>query len=134
MSGYTEDLLREALRPAGQGEIATARRRALAANPTCGDEIALDIDDDGTRVIDVAHRTRGCAFTRASASLLARAIRGATLREARELASTLRRDLAGTAALPDAVASLASVRVYPARVRCALLPWEALTRALEMRT
>lgn len=131
MSGYTDDVLREAAHPSGAGELATARRHASASNPTCGDEIALDLEDDGSRVTRVAHRTRGCAFTRASASVLSRTLPGATLGEARRLIAALRRDLSGTAQLPPEVAALASVRIYPARVRCALLPWEALDRALE---
>lgn len=131
-AGYAEDLVAEARRPRGDGALPAPRRTARRANPVCGDEIELDIDDDGARVVDVAHRTRGCVFTRASASLLARSVIGLGLRQARELSDTLRRDLAGSAALPPELAALASVRVYPARIRCALLPWEALRSALDL--
>lgn len=131
MTPYPDDLVAEARRPRGEGALASPRRTARAANPLCGDEIDLDLDHDGARVIEVAHRTRGCAFTRASASLLARSVPGLSLAQARGLATALRRDLAGSAPLLPELAALASVRVYPARMRCALLPWDALRSALD---
>lgn len=130
-AGYAEDLVAEARRPHGEGSLASPRRTARATNPICGDEIELDVDHDGDRLSDVAHRTRGCTFTRASASLLARSVPGLSLTAARDLAATLRRDLGGSAELPARLASLAAVRIYPARLRCALLPWDALGAALD---
>ncbi len=56
---------------------------------------------------------------------------GLSLVQARELIATMRRDLAGAAALPPGLSVLASVRMYPARIRCALLPWDALGAALD---
>lgn len=132
MTGYAEGLVAEARLAHGHGTLPSPRRTVRAANPVCGDEIELDLDDDGARIVDVAHRTRGCVFTRASASLLARSVPGMTLAQARDLATALRTDLAGSAALPPEVAALASVRIYPVRVRCALLPWDALRSALDL--
>jgi len=130
-ASYADDLVAEARRPRGDGALASPRRTARATNPVCGDEIDLDVDHDGARVSGVAHRARGCVFTRASASLLARSVPGLSLAQARDLATTMRRDLAGSAALPPDLAPLAAVRIYPARIRCALLPWEALWAALD---
>jgi len=130
-SKFPQDVVEEARRPYGDGSLASPRSTARAENPLCGDEIDLDVDHDGDRVIQVAHRTRGCSFTRASAALLARTVPGLEAARARELCDTLRRDLGGPAELPPEVAALASVRVYPARLRCALLPWEALRSALD---
>jgi nitrogen fixation NifU-like protein len=129
-AGYADDIVAEARRDRGHGSLASPTTSARAANTLCGDEIDLDLDHDGERIAAVAHRTRGCAFTRGSASLLAQCVTGMSIAGARELAATLRRDLAGTAALPSDVSALAAVRMYPARTRCALLPWEALRTAL----
>lgn len=129
-AGYAEALVAEARNPQGAGALASPRRTARETNPVCGDEIELDVDHDGARITDLAHRTRGCSFTRASASLLARCATGMSIEGARELAAVLRRDLAGSAALPTELAALAAVRIYPARLRCALLPWDALQAAL----
>jgi nitrogen fixation NifU-like protein len=127
---YADELVLEARHPRGDGTLPSPRHTARAANPVCGDEIDLDVDHDAARVIDVAHRTRGCVFMRASASLLARSVPGLSITQARDLATTLRRDLGGSAALPPGLTALTSVRMYPARLRCALLPWDALRSAL----
>jgi nitrogen fixation protein NifU and related proteins len=127
---YAVDLVAEARRDAGHGRLASPRSTGRSANPSCGDDIEMDIDHDDERVVQIAHRTRGCVFTRASASLIARFIPGMTLSEARHVATSIRRDLAGTGELPGVFASLGSVRTYPARTRCALLPWDALLSAL----
>lgn len=129
-TGYADDLVAEARRNFGSGALASPRSTARNTNPSCGDEIELDVDHDGDHISGIAHRTRGCSFTRGSASLLARCVTGKSVTDARELAALLRRDLAGSAVLPTEVAALASVRIYPARLRCALLPWEALRTAL----
>lgn len=127
--GYADALLAEA-RNARDGTLAAPDRTAHLTNAVCGDEVDVDLRDDGTRIIDLAVRTRGCVFTRASASLLERSVRGGTLDAARDLATSLARDLATPAPLPPQLAQLAAVRVYPARLRCALLPWDALRIAL----
>ncbi|HZP94963.1 MAG TPA: iron-sulfur cluster assembly scaffold protein [Candidatus Limnocylindria bacterium] len=127
---YADDLVAEARRAHGEGRLASPRRTAHSANPVCGDEVDLDLDDEGGRIVGIAQRTRGCVFTRGSASLLARTVQGLSVSAARDLADVLRRDLGSSAALPPGLAPLASVRVYPARLRCALLPWDALRIAL----
>jgi nitrogen fixation protein NifU and related proteins len=127
---YADDLVAEARRDVGRGSLASPRITARNANPSCGDEIEMDIDHDGVRISAIAHRTRGCAFTHASASLIARFVPDMTLVEARQLATDLQRDVPRDVPLPSVFAALATVRMYPARKRCALLPWEALAAAL----
>lgn len=129
-AAYADELVAEARRAHREGTLVSPRRSAHCANPVCGDEIELELSDESGRIVSIAHRTRGCVFTRASASLLARAVEGHSVTAARALAETLQRDLSGRAALPPDLAALESVRMYPARLRCALLPWDALRIAL----
>jgi nitrogen fixation NifU-like protein len=128
---YADELIAEARRDHGRGSLASPRITVRSTNPSCGDEIDLDVDHDGARISVIAHRTRGCAFTRASASLISRFVPDMTFDEARELVAKIRKDLPGTAELPGVFAALVTVRMYPARLRCALLPWDALATALD---
>ncbi len=128
---YAPSLLAEAKRPSGAGALTSPCAHGRAANAACGDEVDIDLRACGGRVSDVAHRTRGCTFTIASASLLSRAVLDLTIAEARDLGAALRRDLGTSVELPAQLAALAAVRVYPARLRCALLPWDALRLALD---
>jgi len=116
----------------GHGTLVAPDRSAHAENPLCGDELDLDLDlaEGGTQVTTLVHRTRGCTFTLASASLLTQTVRGRTVDEARAIARALERDLGTSASLPPGLELLGAVRIYPARLRCALLPWAALLDAL----
>ena len=127
---YAPDLVATARSAFGHGRLESPTRTARADNPLCGDDVELDVRHDGAQIQGVAHRAHGCSFTLASASVLAQTVPGMSLGDARALAMTLRRDLPGTTPLPPAVVVLSGVRIYPARMRCALLPWEALLSAL----
>lgn len=130
-AAYGPDLIATARRAFGHGALPAPCRTSHVDNPLCGDDVEIDIAEDGERITALAHRTRGCTFTLASASILAQTIPNMPMAEARALAVALRRDLAGMKALPESVALLSVVRMYPARTRCALLPWEALLSALD---
>ena len=131
MSGpYPDRLLELARRPADTAEIQGPRRHGEATNPLCGDEVAVDVSTVGGRVAELAHRSRGCAFVRASAAALWDEVPGLTLAEAAALAEAVRHALTDGGELPQGLEVLGSVRAFPARVRCATLPWEALEAAL----
>lgn len=130
MSLYDPALLERAKHPVGSGRLDAADRRARAENALCGDEIDVDVSlVDGT-IASLAHRTRGCALTIASASLLAETAPGSRVQDAFMRAEALRRWLAGEGTLPPGLEPLEVTRMFPARAACVLLPWTALRRAL----
>jgi nitrogen fixation NifU-like protein len=94
--------------------------------------IALTLDGD--RVADLAFTGQGCSISQSSASMLTALLRGRTLAEADAIVALVRAMLHGDAAaaadprLGD-LRALAGVARFPARVKCAALPWEALVRA-----
>jgi len=109
-------------------------------NPTCGDEITLYAKMDGDTVTDIVWEGQGCAISQASASVMTDMAKGHTLAEiaddnllfhelmhSRGLGLT---DQAATEQLGDAVA-FTGVSQYPARIKCALLGWEALRAAIQ---
>ncbi|MFN8098271.1 MAG: SUF system NifU family Fe-S cluster assembly protein [Dermatophilaceae bacterium] len=105
-------------------------------NPTCGDEITLRVDVDGTRLSDVSYDALGCSISVASASMLAELLTGEDVEEGRRVYAAIRHMLTSRGEDPgdeevigDAVA-LAGVARYPARVKCALLSWMALADAM----
>jgi nitrogen fixation NifU-like protein len=103
-------------------------------NPLCGDEVELEfiVDDDG-RIIEAAFQGRGCAVSKASASMLTTALKGLTPQEARGLGEAFHAMLTGA---PVDEASLGKLKVfkglaaYPMRVKCATMPWHAMKEAL----
>lgn len=117
--------------PRHRGEIATPFTEQTVYNPLCGDQIRLLIGCDGDRVVRLGFTGKGCAISQSSASILTELCLGRTLAEVAAIESKFRALLEGRLTeveaneLGDAVA-LAGVRRFPARVRCALIAWEAL--------
>ena len=104
-------------------------------NPSCGDEITLNVTLSGQTVADVSWDGVGCSISQASVSILSDLVLGKTLAQAQEISDSFMALMQskGTQSgdenlLEDAVA-LAGVSQYPARIKCALLGWMAFKDA-----
>ncbi len=113
---------------------------ARGHNPLCGDRVTVYLAVDGDRIADVSFEGRGCAISTAAASLMTEVLKGKTIAEAQQLFAQFHAKVTGTAAsdLPDALVEdserlepLTGVKAYPARVKCATLPWHAFEAALK---
>jgi nitrogen fixation NifU-like protein len=138
---YRQVILDHYRNPRRAGRLEAPTNHAEGTNPLCGDEITLDLRIADGKVVDAAVAGRGCAISQASASMMAERIVGKTLAEVDELTHRVKRLLeieAGDAGLdPDRpgaalgdLESLAGVRRFPVRVKCADLPWATLQEAL----
>ena len=105
-------------------------------NPSCGDEITLQLDIEDGIIKDASYVGVGCAISQASTSLMIDLIKGKTLDEAKELCETflamITEGLEGDELkkLKDAIA-LQNISTMPARVKCAVLAWHTLKNILE---
>lgn len=136
MDLYQELIIEHAKRPVHAGLREPFDAEVHHVNPTCGDEITLRVDVDGDRIGDVSYDSLGCSISVASASMLAELVTGETISAAARTFDAVHAMLTSKGADPgdedvigDAVA-LAGVAKYPARVKCGLLAWFALTDAL----
>ncbi|MEP6591111.1 MAG: Fe-S cluster assembly sulfur transfer protein SufU [Gemmatimonadota bacterium] len=115
--------------------LAAASHRAEGRNPLCGDEVSLELQvNEAGQIIDAAFQGRGCAVSKASASLLTTAIKGKTVAEARELFDGFHGLLTGHPVPGAQLGKLevfAGLAAYPMRVKCATLPWHAMKQALD---
>lgn len=137
---YSELLLAHARHPRHQDRLAAPAVVASAHNPACGDLVALELALDGGRVAAVCVAVRGCAVATAAGSLAGDVILGRDLAELRGLTERWLQALADPTQGPDALPAaldptrpLLSLRDRPARLRCASLPWDALSVALRSR-
>ncbi len=131
---YHQALVRLARAAEGAGDLAGATAGATVDNPLCGDRVTVEVRLAGGCVAALAHRVRGCILCQASASLLGRAAPGRTPAELAGAQAALAALLRSGAPPPQGpfadLALFAPVRAAPSRHRCALLPFEALARAL----
>lgn len=116
--------------PHNRGRLASAQARGSANNPLCGDEVNvyLNLGDHG--VAEARFDGQLCAVGMASASLMTDAIKGHTKEEIANLRAQVASMLEGGEGPPlGALDALRAVRQYRVRIRCALLPWDALGQA-----
>jgi nitrogen fixation protein NifU and related proteins len=140
MDLYAELILDHAKAPHHAGLRAPYDIEVQQVNPVCGDEVTLRLrlrgQGPGAVVEDVSYDAQGCAISKASTSVLTDLLIGRPVAHAVVVGEAVRdmvRTRDGSAPdeelLGDAVA-LQGVAKYPARVKCALLGWSALSEAL----
>ncbi|HWI83103.1 Fe-S cluster assembly sulfur transfer protein SufU [Ramlibacter sp.] len=131
---YQEIVLEHKRAPRHFGALAAPTHQARGRNPQCGDDVEVQLRLEDGRVADVAFHGQGCAICIASSSMMTEAVLGRDLATARELQQRFRAVLTGQAEPEGAelgkLVSLASVRRYPSRIKCALLGWHALMHAI----
>lgn len=123
MDIYREEILEHYRHPHNFGELHDHDRRVDEANPLCGDNLTLYLKFSGKgqkKVIEnVSFTGVGCALSTAAASLLTDNIKG------RKVGDLARFD-------KEAMLKLIGSKVAPARLKCVLLPLEALRQALSV--
>ena len=127
-------------RPHGKGTLSIPDAQATVSNPLCGEAVtvtlSLDHGQAEPRVTDIRFQSDGCSISQASASMMTDLVRGRSEAEIRSLAGSLHALLHGDRSEAGALGRLrilGGVARLPSRVACALLPWDALLRALECR-
>lgn len=131
-----QDLVMEHKRaPRHFGAIAAPTHEAQGRNPQCGDEVRVQVRVEGDHVRNIGFTGQGCAICIASTSMMTEAVLGAEVEAARALQQRFRAVLTGQAQPEETslgkLESLAGVRAYPSRIKCALLGWHALMHALQ---
>jgi SUF system FeS assembly protein, NifU family len=111
-----------------------ADRQIDGFNPLCGDRLTLFIKMSDGVIGDASFQGQGCAISTASASLMTEIVKGKTEEEAEQLFTLFHKMATGEHVEMDELgklAVLAGVCEYPARVKCATLPWHTLDALLK---
>lgn len=132
---YQELILDHFRRPRNRGRLEQPDASVVMKNPLCGDEITLQLAFDGDQVRDARFVGQGCSISQASASMMTQLVRGKPASEVQGLAARFRQMIRGDAeAASDQILgelrALSGVSKFPVRVKCALLPWDALAAGL----
>ena len=105
-------------------------------NPSCGDEITLNLTLAGDVVESISWDGVGCSISQASVSIMSDLLVGKKIDEAQKIENEFlllmqsKGSIVGNSdVLEDAVA-LSGVSKYPARRKCALLGWMAYKDAV----
>lgn len=130
---YQDIILDHNRTPRNYGRI-EGGQHAEGFNPTCGDEVTVWLEFEGDLVKDVRFEGRGCAISRASASLMTTAVKGKPREEVEQLFTRFHELVTGRSGdvdeLPSKLKVFANVAQYPVRVKCASLAWHTLRKAM----
>ena len=134
---YQEIILDHNKHPRNFHALEGADRIVEAYNPLCGDHYTIYVKMDGDVIKDVAFQGSGCAISKSSASVMSSTIKGLTRQEAGvwfdRFHHLVTRGLdAGEDPEPfGKLAAFSGVSEFPARVKCAILPWHSMKSALQ---
>lgn len=106
-------------------------------NPSCGDEIIVQIKIENEQIADIKHQGSGCSICCSSASVMSQTLVHQTLEQAQATLDEFYELIKG---LPynanilkgDAVV-YQGVSQFPARIKCATLAWKAVEQAIKTK-
>ena len=135
---YQQVILDHNRTPRNWGALDLHTHHAEGHNPLCGDryEVAVALAGDGS-IADIRFQGSGCAISKASASMMTEAVKGLPRAAVERLVDQFRSLAAGELDPARDRHDLGKLRVFsgiwefPARVKCATLPWHTLHSALD---
>lgn len=134
---YTEMIMEHSMSKHNKRKLKEADVCRLGHNPSCGDEISLEIKFNGDIIEDLAFTGQGCAISQASTSMMIDLLKGKTKEEALKLTETfigmIKREIKDDEELmelEDAMV-LKNISNMPARVKCAVLAWHTIKEIIE---
>ena len=134
---YQEVILDHNKSPRNFQKLENTTHSATGDNPLCGDHIDLYLYINDQKIENISFTGKGCAISKASASVMTDELRGKTLEEAKVLFDKFHNMItAEMDETPDydglgKLAVFAGVKEFPVRVKCASLSWHTFNAALE---
>ena len=128
---YQEVILDHYKHPHHKGLLPIYDAQVHHVNPSCGDEITLNLTFTDGKITSISWDGVGCSISQASVSILSDLLLGKTFSEAEHIQNEFislmqsKGTIAGDENLLEDAVALAGVSKYPARIKCALLGWMA---------
>jgi nitrogen fixation NifU-like protein len=135
---YNELIMEHGMNSYNKKKLDSHDFEELGHNPSCGDEITLELKVKDGIIEDMAFSGHGCAISQASTSIMIDTLKGKSIAEAKEIIDTfikmIKREIVEgdpkLDKLEDAQAFI-NISHMPARVKCALLAWHTLDDMIE---
>lgn len=132
---YQEIILDHYRSPRNKGMIEIPDVKEHETNPLCGDEVTLTAKIEAGKICDIRCKARGCSISTASCSMMTEKIKGKSFKEASFWIDEVKKLMAGNSKLGEDdledLEALKGVSNFPVRVKCALLSWMTLQKALD---
>ena len=104
-------------------------------NPTCGDDVRVQLLVEDNIVKDIKHEGTGCSICCSSASVASVTLKGKSIKEAdliiKEFYELVKGNAVNNNILSGDALAYAGVSKFPARIRCATLAWNAIEQGIK---
>lgn len=132
---YRQVILEHYRKPRNSGELETQTHKIVMNNPTCGDQIFLNLYVQDGIIKDAKFTGSGCSISIASASMMTETIKGLTIEKALLVSRDFSEMMQGhthehLSEENEELEVLAGVSQFPARIKCATLAWKAMEKAV----
>ena len=133
---YTELIMEHNKSAHNKRELLDPDIKERGHNPSCGDDITLEIKIVDNIIVDASFVGIGCAISQASTSIMIDLIKGKTIEAALDLVETfiamIKKEINNEEELEkleDAIV-FQNISNYACRVKCAVLAWPTFKEAL----
>lgn len=134
---YTELIMEHNQAKHNKKTLSATTHKERGHNPSCGDDITLNLQIENGIIEDASYEGLGCAISQASTSMMIDLIKGLPVSEAKAKMDVFLGLIKGEVSEEDAMdvlddaVVLANIKNMPARVKCAVLAWHTLDEALK---
>ena len=132
---YTQIITENSRSKENRHPVEGATHSLEGVNPSCGDDITLQLRVKDGKIEDAGFIGSGCAISQASADIMLGMVIGRKKDEALQLGQTFMRMIQGEASEEEIesleeASALRDIAHMPARVKCAVLGWRTLKEAI----
>lgn len=132
---YNEILTDHNMHPVHKHELSCCTCTRDGVNPSCGDEITLNLLIENGVITDGSFTGSGCAVSQASADIMLDLVIGRSTDEALRLHELFMKMIRGEATESELdeleeAGALSDISHMPARVKCAVLGWRTLNEMI----
>ena len=133
---YTELIMEHTQSKHNKGPLEAADHSERGHNPSCGDDLTVNLKVVDGRLEDITYEGTGCAISEASASIMIDLLKGESIDQAKNkltlffgmIKGEVSDELAEEELLDASI--LSNIKTMPARVKCAVLAWHALEQCI----
>lgn len=133
---YREILNEHNINPGHKVQMENPTISLNGVNPSCGDNITLNLKVQDGIIVDGSFTGSGCAVSQASCDMMLDLVIGKTVEEASSLNESFMKMIRGENSEEDLealdeAAALQDISKMPARVKCAVLGWRTMKEMFE---
>ena len=134
---YTDIIMENSIKTHNKYNLIDKDKEEHGHNPSCGDDITLQVKFDREIISKISYVGHGCAISEASTNIMIDLLKGKTKKEATEIIDIFLKMVNGDKIEDDELDKIGDARAFknifkiPARIKCATLAWETMKRVLE---